>query len=84
MLETNPPRRTLLEDLESRQDELLRLLGELEARTLQVLNELGAAPAASLGAPPAPASSTTPASKRPAVNLRRPPTESPRSDREAA
>ncbi len=78
MLETTPPRRTMLEDLESRQDELLRLLGELEARTLQVLNELGAAPAAS------PSSSAAPASVRPAAKLRSLPSESPRSDREAA
>ena len=51
-----PPRvdpKTLLADLESRQDELLRLLDELEERTKQAIAQLAPAAAPKTVAPPA-------------------------------
>lgn len=47
-----PDPRTLLSDLESRQDELLRLLDELEQRTKEALARHGALEAAESKASP--------------------------------
>lgn len=57
MTDSQPvPAKTLLADLESRQEELLRLLGDLEERTKQALAQLAAAP-------PAPAKDVAPRAK---------------------
>lgn len=50
----SPDPRTLLADLESRQDELLRLLDELEQRTKQALERHNAAEAAAPQVKPGP------------------------------
>jgi hypothetical protein len=64
------PAPSLLADLESRQDELLRLLAELETRTEQALAALGVniagSPAVAVSTPPA-AEPNRPAAGAPAA-----------------